>query len=92
MDGRIVSVKEFEDLEGYGYREIVVKIIEPIMPCQDSRWVPDWRALQEQQSRFSETVITAFEEYEEAMRRYDRICDELDALHIGGVAIVQVEG
>lgn len=91
MDGRIISVNEVEDKEGYRHREIIIKIPEPPMPNQPMGWVPDWREIQEQQSPFSIGLVKDFEEYEEAIRMYDVFCDKLDAFHIGGVAITQAE-
>ena len=91
MDGRIISVNAVEDKEGYGHREILIKIPEPPMPNQPMDYVPDWRAIEEQQPRFTEGNIHVFMEYEAEMKKYDIICGVLDAFHIGGVAIAQAE-
>ena len=89
MDGRIVSIKEAEDEEGYRYKKILIKLPEPPMPRQPTAYMPDWRAIQEQQSPFSKATVKAFEEYEEAIKVYDAFCDKQDAFHIGGAAITQ---
>ena len=93
MDGRIVSVREVENEEGGRHREILIKIPEPSpsMPYQPINYIPDWRAVQKQQSPFTEENLKTFVEYEGGMKKYDRICGMLDAFHIGGVAITQAE-
>ena len=92
MDGRIVSVNVVEDGEGCRNRQILITIPEPPMPYQPLDYIPDWRMIQKQQQSFNKNDIKEFEEYEVDTKMYDKALSELDAFHIGGVAIIQNSG
>ena len=92
MKGRIISVKEVEgtgEMEGYGYRQIIISIAEPIMPFPPHGYFLKWREMPEQQQPFKDYQMKDFERYERKMKQYHQIMDELDSFHIGDGELTQ---